>query len=175
MRSPSSTCSLCTVPGGIRGGFADNIRAGISGRATSRTRVRFMRGLPRIIEADVGSHAGAQVAAVAHQLDQDLERATGGIHHGTGLLDTAAVLFTGCVHRSHFHNMALAHVAKKLFWESKTHEQRAFSGQPEEAVSFGNVLSFAYIASGDQSTKRSDYFCLFQFQFKGAFFLLSRI
>src|ERR1700739_2583187 len=96
---PSSICSLKTRSGGMRGGRSERMRAGMSGRATLRTRVRFMRGSPWSIEANVGGPAGAQAAAIAEQFDEDFKGAARRVDDGADFLHARNVFFTGSIGR----------------------------------------------------------------------------
>src|SRR5208337_4641931 len=99
---PSSMCSRNVTPGSKRGGRSTSVRAGKSGRALLRTRVRFIARLSDVLDLQVCRHAGAEGPAVARQFHQNLKRAAGRIDDWADLLDPSDMFFTGHIRRSQF-------------------------------------------------------------------------
>ena len=173
---PSSICSRKLVPGSIRGQRSDSVRAGMSGKATSRARVEIHAALPLIIEVDVGGHAGAQGRRGRPSTPPAL-RTCHWRDPSTGLI---SLMRPPCFSSGAFTEITSTAWPRRTWPKSFSGRVKRMSSGPSAvsqkiAVSFGNILSFAHITPGDQSTKRSNYFCLFQFQFQGVFFLLSSI
>src|SRR3974390_343855 len=166
---PSSICSRAMMPGSRRGGRSESTRAGISGRATLRTRVRFIGDSLRILDANAGGHSWTQAAAVAEQFHENLEGAARRVDHRADLFHPGQVFFAGCVCGSHFKLLPLVDPAKELFRESKAHLQWRLGGDPEEPFALGYALPFAHVAAGNQACKRGSNAGFLQFEFERAF------
>src|SRR5215469_4098248 len=165
---PSSRCSRAMMPGSTLGGRSESTRAGMSGRATLRTRVRFIADSAGILDAKARGHARTQAAAIAEQFDENFKSSTRRVDHGADLLHAGQVLLAGYVGGSYFELLALVDPAKELLGESKAHFERRLGGDPEEPFAFGHVLPLTYITTGNQAGKRGGDFGFLQFEFERA-------
>src|SRR5215469_16527271 len=163
---PSSICSRAMTPGSRRGGRSESTRAGMSGRATLRTRVRFIADSAGILDANAGGHARTQAAAIAEQFDENFKSAARRVDHRADLLHAGQVFLGGGVGGSYFELLAMVDPAKKLFRESKAHFERRLGGDPEKPFAFGDALPLAHVAPGNQAGKRSGDLGFFQFEFE---------
>src|SRR5215469_6605304 len=161
---PPSRCSRAMMPGSRRGGRSESTRAGMSGRATLRTRVRFIADSVGIFDANARGHAGTQAAAIAEQFDENFKGAARRVDHRADLLHAGQVFLVGGVGGSYFELLAMVDPAKELFRESKAHLERCLGGDPEEPFALGHALSLAHVATGNQAGKGSGDFGFFQFE-----------
>src|SRR6516165_9758620 len=161
-------CSRAMMPGSRRGGRSESTRAGMSGRATLRTRVKFIADSAGIIDAKARGHAGAQAAAIAEQFDENFESSARRVDHGANLLHTGQVLLARYVGGSYFELLAVVDPAKELLGESKAHFERCLGGDPEKPFAFGHALPLAHVATGNQAGKWSGDFGFFQLEFERA-------
>src|SRR5215469_18567794 len=151
-------CSRVMMPRSRRGGRSESTRAGMSGRATLRTRVRFIADSVGILDANARGHARTQAAAIAEQFDKNFKGAARRVDHRADLLHAGQVFLVGGVGGSYFELLAMVDPAKKLLGESKAHFKRRFGGDPEEPFAFGHVLPLTYITTGNQAGKRGGDF-----------------
>src|SRR6516225_5190891 len=165
---PPSRCSRAMMPGSRRGGRSESTRAGMSGRATLRTRVKFIADSAGILDAKARGHAGAQAAAIAEQFDENLKSAARRVDYRADFFDAGQVFLVGGVGGSHFELLAMMDPAKELLGESKAHFERRLGGDPEKPFAFGHALPLAHVATGNQTRKRGGDFGFFQFEFERA-------
>src|SRR6516164_8933228 len=163
---PPSRCSRAMMPGSRRGGRSESTRAGMSGRATLRTRIRFIADSVRVLYANARGHARTQAAAIAEQFDENFKSAARRVDHRADLLHAGQVFLVGGVGGSYFEWLALVDPAKELFPESKAHFERCLGGDPEKPFAFGYALSLAHVATGNQASKWSGDLGFFQFEFE---------
>src|ERR1700756_5560911 len=166
---PSSTCSRAIMPGSRRGDFSESTRAGMSGRATLRTRVRFIVDSAWVFEANASGHAGTQAAAIAEKFDKDFKGAARRVDDGTDFLHAGSVFFAGRIRRANLKLLALMDAAEEFFREGNPHLERRFGGNPEKPLSFGNALPLANVAAGNQAIKGSSNPGFFHLEFERAF------
>ena len=106
----------------------------------------------------------------ADQFGEAFDGGAGGIDDRADGDDFGLMFFVGEVGRDERQLLAAFEAADEFFGKSEADTERAFGGDPEETIAFGDALAFARVATSDQAAERRHDASFFEFQLKRVFF-----